>query len=83
MPQLFEGILCCAITCSPKNLFIGVDVNGEILCIQPKCCLGLGKPHPIGMIKEEGMICKAGLPCCTMGLKSPWSSPLSGVPVSA
>ena len=45
---------------------------GEFLCIEEKFCLAANKEaFPVGMISEEGMICKIGLPCCTCGVKTP------------
>ena len=35
------------------------------------CLAANATAFQVGMIQEEGFICKIGLPCCTFGLKKP------------
>jgi len=56
-------------------MLIGCSGAEEMLCIQNKACLGIpdakNPMFPVGMVKEEGMICKISLPCCQFGVKKP------------
>ena len=69
--QVYSACICCYSACNVKDMMIGCKETGECLCIESKACLGIGEPFPIGMIKEDGFICKIGLPCCTTGLLMP------------
>jgi len=45
---------------------------GRFICCEGDCCAMNGMdPHPVGLIKEEGKICKLGLPCCTQSCFKP------------
>jgi len=74
MPEfMFSGTICHMTTCDLGNI-PGVMLckgSNEFLCLESKACLAAGDQYPIGLIKEDGFICKLGLPCCTYGLKIP------------
>jgi hypothetical protein len=70
-----SGCICCYGSCEIENILIGCAGAGECLCLQEKCCLGIPNEKnpmfPVGMVKEDGMICKISLPCCQCGIKKP------------
>ena len=68
---MYSACICCYTAFNFEDLMIGCREDGECLCLQSKCCLGVGEAFPIGIIKEDGFIIKCGLPCCTYGLKMP------------
>merc|ERR1712178_116855 len=46
--------------------------TGRFVCWEGLCCAANGEEqHQVGLIKEEGKICKLGLPCCTQSLFAP------------
>jgi hypothetical protein len=54
------------------KILICCEGAGTCICFESKYCLAANvEQFPIGMIKEDGFICKLGLPCCTYGLKNP------------
>merc|ERR1719424_1998988 len=70
--MMYTGCICCYTSFNFDKIFILAKGSGTCLCIEEKCCLAAGEPQfPIGMIKQDGFICKLGLPCCTFGLKTP------------
>jgi len=75
MPEfVFSAFICDYLSCNFDNIpgLILCKGKSEFLCIEEKICLAGGEDQfPIGLIKEDGFICKLGLPCCTMGLKIP------------
>ncbi|EOD22254.1 hypothetical protein EMIHUDRAFT_207436 [Emiliania huxleyi CCMP1516] len=69
---LFSACICCINEMDTTDILILCKGAQEFLCIEEKVCLAADTEHfPIGLIKEDGMICKVGLPCCTCGLKVP------------
>lgn len=73
MPEMmYTGCICCYTSFNFEKIFVLGKGSGTCICVEEKCCLAAGEPQfPIGMIKEDGFICKLGLPCCTYGLKMP------------
>jgi len=75
MPEfVFSATICNYTSCNFDNIpgIILCKGTSEFLCIEEKGCLVAGEEQfPIGLIKEDGFICKLGLPCCTYGLKMP------------
>jgi len=73
MPEMmYSGCICCYTACNFDKIFVLCKGGGTCICCEENCCLAAGEEQfPIGMIKQEGMICKLGLPCCTLGLKVP------------
>lgn len=69
---MYSGCICCYSACNFEDIKILCNGGGTCICLEDKCCLAAGEDQfPVGMIKEDGFICKIGLPCCTMGLKTP------------
>jgi len=69
---MYSGCCCCYNACNFEDIKILCEGAGTCICIEEKCCLAANVDQfPVGMIKEEGFICKIGLPCCTTGLKMP------------
>ena len=74
-PCTFGGLICCYAgldvkTCPPEDLLC----NGELRLIffDLNCCLSKGKAaFPVGMIKEDGKICKVSLPIIAGSLFAP------------
>ena len=74
-PCAFGGFICCytdldILTCPPEHLCCeGLE---RFICCETECCAKAGKEQfPVGMIKEDGKICKIGLPCCVCSLFMP------------
>merc|ERR1719356_955827 len=75
MPEfVFSACICNYTACDFDNIPGTLLCKGreECLCIEEKFCCATNVEHyPIGLIKEDGFLCKIGLPCCTCGLKIP------------
>jgi len=73
MPEMVcNACICCYNTCDFDNILILCNGGGTCICCEEKCCLAANvDSFEIGMIKQDGFICKLGLPCCTCGLKMP------------
>jgi hypothetical protein len=73
MPEMmYSGCICGYSALNFDKIFMLCKGSGTCICVEQKQCLAAGEPQfPIGMIKEDGFICKVGLPCCTFGLKTP------------
>ena len=70
--MVYAACGCCYQACNFADIYICCQGSGTCICCENKSCLAAGVPQfPIGMIEEEGFICKIGLPCCTYGLKQP------------
>merc|ERR1711988_216647 len=75
MGCVVSGFICCysgcdVSTCPPKTILC--DGIGRFVCWEGECCAANGKePFQVGMVKEEGKICKLGLPCCVQSLFKP------------
>lgn len=69
--MVYSACICCYSAFNMSDMMMGCAGQEEFLCIEAKACLGAGEAFPVGMIKEDGFICKIGLPCCTYGLKMP------------
>lgn len=73
MPEMmYSGCICGYSAFNFDKIFVLCRGSSTCICIEEKACLAAGEPQfPIGLIKEDGFICKLGLPCCTTGLKVP------------
>ena len=73
MPEMmYSGCICGYSALNFDKIFVLCKGSSTCICLEEKFCLAAGEPQfPIGMIKEDGFICKVGLPCCTTGLKMP------------
>ena len=73
MPEMmYSGCICGYSALNFDKIFMLCKGSGTCICLEEKACLAAGEPQfPVGMIKEDGFICKVGLPCCTLGLKTP------------
>ena len=73
MPEMmYSGCICGYSALNFDKIFMLCKGSGTCICLEEKACLAAGEPQfPVGMIKEDGFICKVGLPCCTCGLKIP------------
>ena len=70
--MVFSACICAYCGCNFKDILIGLEAEGELLCINQTCCLAANlEAKKVGMIPEEGYFIKCGLPCCTCGLKKP------------
>jgi len=70
--MVYSACICCYQACNFSDIFIVCQGSGTCICLESKSCLAAGvEQFPIGMIQEDGFICKIGLPCCTYGLKNP------------
>lgn len=70
--MMYSGCICGYSALNFDKIFMLCKGSGTCICVEQKQCLAAGEPQfPIGMIKEDGFICKVGLPCCTFGLKTP------------
>jgi len=71
-PCVFSACICCYNACDMDEILILCKGGGTCICCEEKmCCAASEDQFPIGMIKEDGFVCKLGLPCCTLGLKVP------------
>lgn len=69
---MYSAAICCFQEIDVEEIFIGCMGKQECLCCQEACCIAANtEAFPIGLIKEEGMLLKVGLLCCTMGIKIP------------
>jgi len=74
-PCVWSGCICCysgmdLATCPPKTILC--EGKGRFVCWEGDCCMANGKEQfPVGMIKEDGKVCKLGLPCCVQSLFKP------------
>lgn len=69
---MFSGCICCHTACDFDKILLLCKGEGTCICIEEKCCIAANEDQfPIGLIKEDKMIIKCGLPCCTCGLKVP------------
>jgi len=69
---VYSACICCSTACDLDNILILCKGGGTCICCEEKMCCAAGEDQfPIGMIKEDGFICKIGLPCCSFGLKVP------------
>lgn len=69
---MYSGCICCYSAFNFDKIFVLCKGSSTCICIEQKQCLAAGEPtFPVGLIQEEGFICKLGLPCCTYGLKMP------------
>ena len=69
---LFSATICCYSSVDLEKILILGRGESTFICIEEKfCCAANDTPLPVGMIKEDGFICKLGLYCCTAGLKKP------------
>jgi hypothetical protein len=68
-------MICTTCSCNPENIpgELLIDCKScRLICVDSACCLSAtAEKHPIGVIKEDGMIFKVGLPCCAMGIMKP------------
>lgn len=71
----FSGGVCCYNGCDLGNITVGCEGSGECICLTNQHCCALGAaPFTCGkmvpnVVKQEYM--KAGLYCCTCGVKNP------------
>ena len=72
---VWSGTLCCYNSCEIENILIGCAGAGTQCCIEGEACCGVPNAanpmKPVGMVKEEGKICKFSLPCCACALICP------------
>jgi hypothetical protein len=69
---MYSGCICCYSAFNFDKIFVLCKQSGTCICVESKGCLAAGEPtFPVGLIQQEGFICKLGLPCCTYGLKVP------------
>jgi len=69
---LFSATICCYSSVDLEKILILGRGESTFICIEEKfCCAANDTPLPVGMVKEDGFICKLGLYCCTAGLKKP------------
>ena len=69
---LFSATICCYNSVDLEKILILGRGEQTFICIEEKfCCAANDTPLPVGMVKEDGFICKLGLYCCTAGLKKP------------
>ena len=69
---LFSATICCYNSVDLEKILILGRGESTFICIEEKfCCAANDTPLPVGMVKEDGFICKLGLYCCTAGLKKP------------
>ena len=72
---MWSGCICCYNSCEMDDMLIGCAGEGDELCIYSKVCLGVPNESnpvmPVGMVQEEGYICKISAPCCQYGCKKP------------
>jgi hypothetical protein len=69
---LFSACICCYDSIDLEKILILGRGEQTFICIEEKfCCAANDTPLPVGMVKEDGFICKLGLYCCTAGLKKP------------
>ena len=69
---LFSATICCYSSLDLEKILILGRGEQTFICIEEKfCCAANDTPLPVGMVKEDGFICKLGLYCCTAGLKKP------------
>jgi hypothetical protein len=69
---MFSGCICCFNGCDFDNIMLCCKGSRECLCLVNEHCLAANvDPYGIGMVTDEGEICKIGLFCCTCGLKIP------------
>lgn len=73
MPEMmYSGCICCYSGCNMDDILVLGKGDGTCICVEEKCCCAANTDQfPVGMIKEDGFICKIGLPCCTYGCKTP------------
>ena len=70
--MMYSGFICCYTACDFKDIALVGKGSGTLICLEEKfCCQSGVDQYPVGLIKEDGFICKVGLPCCTSGLKVP------------
>ena len=74
--RVFSACCCCnALISTDFAKVIGCSATNECCCLKEECCLKVGeKPMDCLVGKaviSELMICKIGLPCCSIGLKKP------------
>jgi hypothetical protein len=70
--MMYSGCICCYSAFNFDKIFVLCRQSGTCICVESKGCLAAGEPtFPVGLIQQEGFICKLGLPCCTYGLKVP------------
>ena len=75
MAGTYSACICFHTTCDfgnlPGELILNIK-QFKLLCFDGAFCLSANaEQHPVGMIKEDGKICKLGLPCCTAALQVP------------
>mmetsp|Transcript_4622 Transcript_4622/g.9916 ORF Transcript_4622/g.9916 Transcript_4622/m.9916 type:complete len:168 (-) Transcript_4622:216-719(-) len=69
--MVFSACICCYAAFDCKNILVGLKNDSSCLCLENKCCIAANMPmYPVGLVPDEGMVCKLGLPCCTLGLKN-------------
>ena len=69
---VISACICCYDVCNLEKILILGRGESTFICIEEKfCCAADDTPFPVGMVKEDGFICKLGLYCCTAGLKKP------------
>ena len=76
---LFSATWCCYNSVDLEKILILGRGECFFVCFEEKfCCVANDTPFPVGMVKEDGFICKLGLHCCTAGLKTPDMKKLLG-----
>lgn len=70
---VFGGLCFCnQVIWTDFPAFVGCAGQSECLCIKEEFCLLQGATAlPIVAGAAEGLICKLGLPCCSVALKNP------------
>jgi hypothetical protein len=74
-PCTAAGLICCYVgldvtTCPPSTILC--DGELRLICIDLMCCLAQGKEQmPVGMVKEDGKICKVSLPIISASAFNP------------
>ena len=70
--SVYSATICCYDAVDMDDILIGCKGKQEMLCLQEEgCCAANAESYPVGVIKEDNMLLKLGLPCCTCGLKVP------------
>ena len=76
---VISACICCYDVCNLEKILILARGECFFVCFEEKfCCVANDTPFPVGMVKEDGFICKLGLHCCTAGLKTPDMKKLFG-----